>query len=160
MDLFAAPVSPLLSQIPTVCLMHASSYLPVRDLTRLLTTNLATLKKLDNKKGEKQSLADLVLKEELTKALGYHGQFKSNMLEDAKEILGDFAGILFTIRFCKFQGLWSWPKVVRGGVMTCFWDSKHFKLSAAVMEPQIGLRTELGTYMDGVTGFSSWGVRC
>ena len=64
MDLFAAPVSPLLSQIPTVCLMHASSYLPVRDLTRLLTTNLATLKKLDNKKGEKQSLADLVLKEE------------------------------------------------------------------------------------------------
>ena len=39
--------------------------------------------------------------------------------------------------------------------LTCYWDSKALRLTATVMEPQIGLRTELGTYMDGVTGFSS-----
>ena len=38
------------------------------------------------------------------------------MLADAKEILGDFAGALFSIRYSKYQGLWSWPKVTRGGM--------------------------------------------
>mmetsp|Transcript_28665 Transcript_28665/g.54132 ORF Transcript_28665/g.54132 Transcript_28665/m.54132 type:complete len:420 (+) Transcript_28665:176-1435(+) len=154
MDLYSKPASPILSCIPTECLLVVNSFLCMTDLVCLLTTNLKTLRRLDER-SPKGSLADLVFKDELARVHSHCRQFGSSMLADAKEILGDFAGALFSIRYSKYQGLWSWPKVTRGGILTCYWDSKALRLTATVMEPQIGLRTELGTYMDGVTGFSS-----
>ena len=57
-----------------------------------------------------------MFKDELARVHSHCRQFGSSMLADAKEILGDFAGALFSIRYSKYQGLWSWPKVTRGGM--------------------------------------------
>ena len=49
MDLYSKPASPILSCIPTECLLVVNSFLRMTDLVCLLTTNLKTLRRLDER---------------------------------------------------------------------------------------------------------------